>query len=82
MKLRMLTRTSLVALSLVMLLGCFSHSREVIKEKQEPVVVESAPPPPEENPGTPPDSDATWVKGHYTREDGKWVWVPGYWRRP
>lgn len=83
---RQLLGVLLIVSSSASLIGCFSHSRTVIKEREvssRPVIRDEAPPPPrDESPGQPPSPGDIWVSGHYEKRGGDWMWVPGYWRRP
>jgi len=67
-------------LGVILMAGCFSHTREVV-ERPVPVATDSPPPPHDENPGPAPAAGAVWVHGYYERQGGEWVWVPGHWQQ-
>ena len=76
---------------LASLAGCFSHTREVVREQpivqtqptaveRERVVVVQPPAAPAETiPPSPAATGYSWVAGHYVWRENRWVWRPGQW---
>ena len=48
----------------------------------QPLRAPEAPPAPQvESPGPPPGASAIWIAGHWTWQDGRFVWARGYWEK-
>jgi hypothetical protein len=70
----------ITALSILVLAasGCATTHQHQNHPKQ-PMVVKPHPNPGKK--GKKPHPHSVWMKGHYTYKSGRYLWVPGHWRR-
>ncbi len=72
--------TTLVAFGAVASGCATSHQHHQRNHNQRPVAVVKQHPHPTKE-GKKPHPHAMWVKGHYAYKAGRYLWVPGHWRR-
>jgi hypothetical protein len=81
----------LIAVGLMISMGCVTKEREIIRTEQQAappvvekqVVVQPAPPPLRvEVKPPPPAPQYVWEEGYWQWTGRDYEWVPGHWRRP
>ena len=71
-----------VLLALGLVSGCATHRSVVVTPTGQVIVPNEPPTPRYEEMGTAPAGSYTWVPGHWTYQNSRWIWVPGEWAAP